>query len=145
MQDVVALTEEINAIHKETSGPILLRPGQVGTILMSFDDRAYLVDFADAQGNTYAMETVPSEKLMGVADLRYERLNMQIIETSIHNASEFSTDFFHTLIKQRPNSRPLAKKIYVIIKGFELYLSHDCGTGILPCCLLFTGFLGVIK
>ncbi|MEG4172049.1 hypothetical protein QUA11_31430 [Microcoleus sp. S13_D1] len=26
---------------------------------------------------------------------------MQIIETSIHNASGFSTDFFHTLIKQR--------------------------------------------
>ena len=71
LQDVVALTEEINAIHKETSGPILLRPGQVGTILMSFDDRAYLVDFADAQGNTYAMETVPSEKLM---QLVYEPL-----------------------------------------------------------------------
>ncbi len=62
--DVVALIEEIQAIHKANSGPILLRPGQVGTILMSFEDRAYLVDFADAQGNTYAMETVPSEKLM---------------------------------------------------------------------------------
>lgn len=69
--DVVALTAEIQAIHKETSGPILLRAGQVGTILMSFDDRAYLVDFADAQGNTYAMETVPSEKLM---ELVYEPL-----------------------------------------------------------------------
>jgi hypothetical protein len=42
--DVVALTAEIQAIHKATSQPILLRPGQVGTILMSFDDRAYLVD-----------------------------------------------------------------------------------------------------
>lgn len=41
--DVVALTAEIQAIHKETSGQILLRPGQVGTILMSFDDRTYLV------------------------------------------------------------------------------------------------------
>ena len=69
--DVVALTEEIQAIHKETSQPILLRPGQVGTILMSFDDRTYLVDFADAQGNTYAMETVPSEKLI---QLVYEPL-----------------------------------------------------------------------
>ena len=71
LQDVVALTEEIHAIHKETFGPILLRSGQVGTILMSCDDRAYLVDFADAQGNTYAMETVPSEKLM---QLVYEPL-----------------------------------------------------------------------
>ena len=46
---------------------------------MSFDDRAYLVDFADAQGNTYAMETVPSEKLM---QLVYEPLpvySLQII------------------------------------------------------------------
>ena len=77
--DVVALTEEIQAIHKETSQPILLRPGQVGTILMSFDDRAYLVDFADAQGNTYAMETISSEKLM---ELVYEPLpaySLQII------------------------------------------------------------------
>ena len=69
--DVVALTAEIQAIQKETSEQILLRSGQVGTILMSFDDRAYLVDFADAQGNTYAMETVPSEKLM---ELVYEPL-----------------------------------------------------------------------
>ena len=62
--DIVALIAEIQAIHKATSGPILLRPGQVGTILMSFDDRTYLVDFADAEGNTYAMETITSEKLM---------------------------------------------------------------------------------
>ncbi|MEG3975711.1 hypothetical protein QT970_13975 [Microcoleus sp. herbarium8] len=38
---------------------------------------------------------------VGVADLRYERLNMQVIETRIHKTSEFSTYFFHTLIKQR--------------------------------------------
>ena len=65
--DAVALTEEIQATHKDTQQPILLRRGQVGTILMSFDDLAYLVDFADAQGNTYAMETVPKEKLMQLA------------------------------------------------------------------------------
>lgn len=69
--DVVALKEEIQAIHKETHQPLLLRPGQVGTILMSFEDRAYLIDFADAQGNTYAMETVPVGKLM---QLIYEPL-----------------------------------------------------------------------
>lgn len=69
--DVVALTEEIQATHKETQQSILLRHGQVGTILMAFDDLAYLVDFADAQGKTYAMETVPTEKLM---QLVYEPL-----------------------------------------------------------------------
>jgi hypothetical protein len=40
-------------------------------------------------------------ELLGVADLRYERLNMQVIETTIHKASGFLTNFFHTLIKQR--------------------------------------------
>jgi len=38
----------------------------------------------------------------GVADLGYERLNRQVIETSIHKTSGFSIYFFHTLIKQRP-------------------------------------------
>jgi hypothetical protein len=42
----------------------------------------------------------------GVADLRYERLNMQVIETTIHKASGFLTDFFHTLIKQRQSAFP---------------------------------------
>ena len=62
--DIVALTAEIQAIHKETQQPIVLRHGQVGTILMDFDGQAYLVDFADVRGNTYAMETVPAAKLM---------------------------------------------------------------------------------
>ncbi len=69
--DVVALTEEIQAIHKDTHQPILLRKGQVGTVLMTFAGQAYLVDFADAQGHTYAMETVPADKLM---QLIYEPL-----------------------------------------------------------------------
>ena len=69
--DVVALTEAVQATHKVTQQPILLRQGQVGTILMSFEDCAYFVDFADAQGNTYAMETIPAVKLM---QLVYEPL-----------------------------------------------------------------------
>jgi hypothetical protein len=58
------LTNEVQSIHKETHQPILLRAGQVGAVLMSFDNRAYLVDFADTQGETYAMETVPATQLM---------------------------------------------------------------------------------
>ncbi|MEG3905816.1 hypothetical protein QUB19_26495 [Microcoleus sp. B4-C5] len=55
---------------------------------------------------------VPQENI-GVADLRYERLKIQVIETGIHKASGFSTYFFHTLIKQHRKSTL-------------------CGTGILP-------------
>jgi len=36
--DVAALTEKIQAIHKETQPPIQLIPGQVDTILMNFDN-----------------------------------------------------------------------------------------------------------
>lgn len=62
--DVVALTDEIQAIHKETKQSILLKRGQVGTVLTSFKAQAYLIDFSDAEGKTYAMETVPSDSLM---------------------------------------------------------------------------------
>jgi hypothetical protein len=39
-------------------------------------------------------------KSWGVADLRYEKLNMKFIGTIIHKASGASTDLFHTRIKQ---------------------------------------------
>ncbi len=62
--DLIALTEDTNATHKTTKQPILLRRGQMGTVLMSFDGKAYLIDFTDSQGNTFAMETVESVKLL---------------------------------------------------------------------------------
>lgn len=62
--DVVVLTEDLTAIHKQTKQKILLGKGQVGTVLMEFDDKAYLVDFADHRGVTYAMETVAGDKLI---------------------------------------------------------------------------------
>jgi Domain of unknown function (DUF4926) len=75
--DVVALVQEVPATHKETQQPIVLRRGQVGTVLMNFQNRAYLIDFSDAQGSTYAMETVPVENLM---QLVYEPLLSGIVE-----------------------------------------------------------------
>jgi hypothetical protein len=62
--DIVALNENIQATHKQTHQPILLRKGQVGTVLMEFGGEAYLVDFADDRGVTYAMETVAGDKLI---------------------------------------------------------------------------------
>ncbi|NEP11339.1 MAG: DUF4926 domain-containing protein [Symploca sp. SIO2C1] len=66
--DLVALTENVQAIHKETRQSILLRRGQLGTVLMEFNTEAYLVDFADAQGCTYAIETISADKLMLLLD-----------------------------------------------------------------------------
>ncbi|MEB3308725.1 MAG: DUF4926 domain-containing protein [Snowella sp.] len=62
--DLVALTEDVMTTHKTTHQPILLRRGQMGTVLMSFDHEAFLIDFTDQQGNTFAMETVESVKLL---------------------------------------------------------------------------------
>ena len=62
--DIVALKSDIQAIHKESQQPILLQHGQVGTVVMTFNDEAYLIDFSDGQGMTYAMETIPQNQLM---------------------------------------------------------------------------------
>ena len=43
--DLVALTEDVTATHKTTHQPILLRRGQMGTVLMSFNQQAFLIDF----------------------------------------------------------------------------------------------------
>ncbi|MCW6052155.1 hypothetical protein K4039_19195 [Lyngbya sp. CCAP 1446/10] len=42
--------------------------------------------------------------IAGVADLRYERLNMQFIKTSVYKASGFFNYLFHTVNKQRRRS-----------------------------------------
>ena len=62
--DVVALTEDVTSAHPETTEVVTLRRGQVGTVLTDFNSEAFLVDFADSNGQTYAMETVTANKLM---------------------------------------------------------------------------------
>ncbi len=61
--DIVALTEDLPAAHPETPAPILLRRGQVGPVMMAFDGEAFGVDFSDSEGQTYAMETIPSRRV----------------------------------------------------------------------------------
>lgn len=72
--DLVVVDQDILASDKETKQPILLRKGQVGTILMDFDGEAYLIDFADKEGKTYAMETISKEKLI---PLLYQPVTIQ--------------------------------------------------------------------
>ena len=66
--DLVTLTEDINATNKITNQPILLRRGQIGTVVMSFDQKAFLIDFSDREGKTFAMETVDNSKLLRLID-----------------------------------------------------------------------------
>ncbi|NJM45031.1 MAG: DUF4926 domain-containing protein [Alkalinema sp. RU_4_3] len=62
--DLVALTGEKAATHKTSLKTIQLQRGQIGTVIMLLAPEVCLVDFADAQGNTYAMESIPMTQLL---------------------------------------------------------------------------------
>lgn len=64
LHDVVALLEDLPAKHFETDQPLLLRRGQIGTIVMTYDGNTFEIEFADSEGRTYALLPVPSGRLM---------------------------------------------------------------------------------
>lgn len=43
-----------------------LRKGSLGTVVETFDDESYLVEFADAKGVTYAMPVLTASQLIKV-------------------------------------------------------------------------------
>ena len=69
LHDVVALLEDLPAKHFETDQPLLLRRGQIGTIVMTYDEDAFEVEFADPDGRTYALLPVQSGRLMRLRDV----------------------------------------------------------------------------
>ena len=68
MHDVVALLEDISAKHFETGRPLVLHRGQMGTVVMKYDDGSCEVEFADLNGRAYALLPVPPCKLMLLHD-----------------------------------------------------------------------------
>ena len=69
LHDVVALHEDVPASHFATNERLLLRRGQIGTIVMTYDGSAFEVEFADPDGRTYALLAIPAERLMRLRDL----------------------------------------------------------------------------
>jgi hypothetical protein len=68
MHVVVALLEDTPAKHFETGRPLVLHRGQMGTVVMKYDDGSCEVEFADLNGRAYALLPVPSGKLMALHD-----------------------------------------------------------------------------
>ena len=64
MHDVVVLLEDSRTRHVETGQPLMLRRGQVGTVVMTYDGSALEVEFAGRDGRAYALLPVAAEKLM---------------------------------------------------------------------------------
>ena len=68
MHDAVVLLEDTRAKHFETGQPLMLRRGQVGTVVMTYDSSALEVEFAGRDGRAYALLPVAAEKLMPLKD-----------------------------------------------------------------------------
>ena len=62
--DIVALTEDRQTTHFETGEPIVLYKGQVGTVVMEYDNNVVEVEFSNNDGTTYAMETLSIDRLL---------------------------------------------------------------------------------
>lgn len=65
---LVALLQDVPSAHFETGTPVLLRRGQIGTIVLLFDDGTCEVEFADRDGRTYALLPVSPDKLIVLYD-----------------------------------------------------------------------------
>jgi hypothetical protein len=68
MHDVVVLLEDTRTKHFDTGQPLMLRRGQVGTVVMTYDGGAFEVEFAGRDGRAYALLPVTAEKLMLLKD-----------------------------------------------------------------------------
>jgi hypothetical protein len=68
MHDAVALLEDIPARHFLTGDSLLLRRGQVGTVVMTYDGSAFEVEFSGRDGRAYAVLSVNAEKLMALRE-----------------------------------------------------------------------------
>ena len=68
MHDVVALLEDVAAQHFETGRPLVLRRGQIGTVVMTYAGDAFDVEFAGRDGRAYALLPIAADKLMLLRD-----------------------------------------------------------------------------
>jgi hypothetical protein len=68
LHSVVALLQDQPTTHFESGEPLLLRRGQIGTLVMTYDDGACEVEFADRSGRAYAILTLSANQLMVLHD-----------------------------------------------------------------------------
>jgi hypothetical protein len=68
MHDTVALLEDLPARHFLTGEALLLRRGQVGSIVMTYDGGAFEVEFSGQDGRAYALLPVEAEKLIALRE-----------------------------------------------------------------------------
>jgi hypothetical protein len=68
LHDIVALLEDVPTTHFETGHPLLLRRGQIGTVVLQYENGVCELEFADRDGRAYGLLPVPEDKLMVLHD-----------------------------------------------------------------------------
>jgi len=68
MHATVALLEDARTTHFESGEPVLLRRGDIGTVVMLYDGGACEVEFADRSGRTYALLPLSAGQLLVLHD-----------------------------------------------------------------------------
>jgi hypothetical protein len=69
MHDLVALLEDQHVNHFETNQPLVLRRGQIGTIVMTYGGDMFEIEFADPHGRAYAVLPIPAARLIRLHEL----------------------------------------------------------------------------
>jgi len=68
MHDLVALLEDVRATHCDSGRQLVLRRGQVGTVVTTYDDSVVDVEFSGQDGRAYAIVPVNVQNLLGLKD-----------------------------------------------------------------------------
>ena len=68
MHDVVALLQDVQTKHFESGQDLLLCRGQIGTVVLTYEDGACEVEFADHDGRAFALLSLRSDQLMVLHD-----------------------------------------------------------------------------
>ena len=68
MHDVVALLQDMRTKHFESGKALLLRRGQIGTVVMTYPDEGCEVEFADRDGRAFAILPLRPDQLMILHD-----------------------------------------------------------------------------
>ena len=68
MHDVVALLQVVRTKHFESGQALLLRRGQIGTVVMCYKDGTCEVEFADRDGRGFAILSLRPDQLMILHD-----------------------------------------------------------------------------
>ena len=68
MHAIVALLQDVRTKHFQSGQALLLRRGQIGTVVMTYPDGAREVEFADRDGRAFAILPLRPDQLMVLHD-----------------------------------------------------------------------------